>query len=85
MIGELFIEESVGKQPFIKPNFHLFAVASHLLADAMTPQGIPLLWPSSQPFRLQIPGYRIYTGHRVDHWTGAVALSFCTLFSRVLL
>ncbi|MFD1394420.1 metal-dependent hydrolase [Kroppenstedtia eburnea] len=43
---------------------------SHLIADAMTIQGIPLWWPSKRPLGLRLLGIRIRTGQGLDRFTG---------------
>lgn len=56
---------------------HVWAVGlgygSHLIADAMTVQGIPLWWPSKKAFGLRLLGIRIRTGQGLDRFTGMAA------------
>lgn len=43
---------------------------SHLVADSLTPHGVPWLWPSQRCFRIA----RIPTGSGMDHVIGVAAL-----------
>lgn len=55
-------------QDLIVPVF--LGYLSHLLADSLTIQGIPWLWPSPKRYRIA----RIQTGSLSDHLIGLVAL-----------
>src|SRR5690606_37139091 len=44
--------------------------ASHLIADSMTPHGVPWLWPYQRYFRIA----RVPTGSGMDHVIGLTAL-----------
>lgn len=44
--------------------------ASHLIADSMTPHGVPWLWPYQRCFRIA----RVPTGSGMDHVIGLTAL-----------
>lgn len=61
----------------ISPAYVLPFVAgylSHLLADALTVSGIPLLWPFPVKFSAKKIGIRIKTGSLADKWIGNVAI-----------
>lgn len=47
---------------------------SHLVADSLTPHGVPWLWPSQRCFRIA----RIPTGSGMDHVIGVAALRHCS-------
>ncbi|SMO34438.1 metal-dependent hydrolase [Melghirimyces algeriensis] len=47
---------------------------SHLLADACTPRGIPLLWPWKKRFGLKNLGVKLRTGDDFDKMTGKVSM-----------
>lgn len=59
--------------------FPLFVLAvgasylSHLLADAVTSQGVPLFWPWKKRLSLSNVGVRIRTGRTADQMTGVLA------------
>ncbi len=59
--------------------FPLFTLAvgtgylSHLMADAVTSQGVPLFWPWKKRLSLSNVGVRIRTGRTTDQVTGALA------------
>lgn len=55
------------------PIAHLAAlgVLTHIIADCLTPVGVPVLWPL--PLRLRIP--LVVTGGDLDYLIGAVAMA----------
>ncbi|RAL24261.1 metal-dependent hydrolase [Thermoflavimicrobium daqui] len=52
----------------------LFGYASHLLLDACTISGVPLLWPYHYNFSLKQLGISIRTGTTFDHMLGVIAI-----------